>query len=436
MIGILGTGGILSLVVLLAWIERKRAQFKWTSLSPFALLAFPLVTVLIVQEYSIHLYSLDELSILYLAYTMVHLFLVWIVCLIFEGSTAAKSSAVTVVSLQDYEAIMPLMVTVGVLAAALQIISFILGAGSVSMIGAVVQEEFQNEYSGGLNYYLRLTSMLCSAYFIAGINRRRKVNILLAVMCLLPVFLTFVKSVLLISIVSGVIGNIIVNGRKIKLKQVLFVLLIGIAVFFGVYLVEICIWDIDRLFDAGTYEYIFAKMNFYLISGVQSFNIRASSINQLNNFIQTENGNLVLAPLMNILNWLGFDSRMDTASNVWTLIGFVPNYGIASGNVYSYIGQLVLYCGFVGSLMAEIVFTSIVCFFYSLFHLTGKTTALLAYAFLASFFVLGWFDDYFCQTFWVYSLCILGIINIIFGLVKTIGAQRAPRRIFGARQVR
>ena len=219
-------------------------------------------------------------------------------------------------------------------------------------------------------------------------------------------------------------------------KQVLLVLLIGVAVFFGVYLVEICIWDIGRLFEADTYEYIFAKMNFYLISGVQSFNIRVSSMNQLNDFMQAADGNLVLAPLMNLLNWLGFDSRMDTASNVWTLIGFVTNYGIASGNVYSYIGQLVLYCGFAGSLIAEVVFASIVCFFYSLFHTTGKTIALLAYAFLASFFVLGWFDDYFCQTFWVYSLCILGAINIIFGLVKTSGEQRAPRRVIGTRGVR
>lgn len=436
MIGFVGTGGVIALVALLALAERKRSLLKWKSLSPFVLLAFPLVTVLVVQEYSICLYGLDELSILYLSYTVIHLVLLWIICLLFEGNASAKSPAVSTVSVRDYDAMMPLMVAIGILAAAVQVISFFLGAGSVSLIGSVVQEEFQNEYAGGLNYYLRLTTMLCAAYFIAGIDKRRKANILLALMCLLPVFLTFVKSVLLISIISGVIGNIIVNKRQVKPKQFLLVVLIGVIVFFGVYLVEICIWDTSRLFDADTYEYIFAKMNFYLISGVQSFNIRVSDMNQINDFVQTANGNLVLAPLMNVLNWFGFDSRIETASNVWTLIGFVPNYGIASGNVYSYIGQLVLYCGFAGSLIAELVFASIVCFFYSLFHTTGKTTALLAYTFLGSFFALGWFDDYFCQTFWVYSLCILGAVSILFGLVKSAGDRKGSWIIIDARRAR
>lgn len=423
MLGIMGTVGIIFLIAFLSKIEKSRSQLRWTKLSPFTLLAFPLAAVLVIQEYSIVIYGLDELSVLYLLITAIHLCLVWLVCLLFEGAAAEKNPAVKDVATDDYDSMMPIMLVIGITAAMIQIFSFLTGAESVSVMGSVVQEEFQTEYSGGINFYLRLVTMICAAYFIAGISYQRKANIVFALLCLLPVFLTFVKSVVLISLVSGVIGNIIVNERRVKPRQVLIVSLLGFGVFFGVYLVEICIWDINRLFDPGTYEYVFAKMNFYLISGLQSFNIRVSDTNLLREFTQTSDGNLVLAPLMNILNWFGFDSRIDTASNVWTLIGLIPNYGIARSNVYSYIGQLVLYCGFQGSLIAEVIFTAIVCCFYTLYHTTGRTTALLVYAFLGSFFAFGWFDDYFCQTFWVYSLCIIAIIKFLFITTKTFGRR-------------
>lgn len=418
MIGAIETILLVVLIVGLARVARKRSNLRWRILSPFVLLSFPLAAVLIVQVCSVALYGLDEITPLYCAFNALHLLLIWLICLIFDGTVSEKHPESRTARIVDYDEMQSLMIVLGFTATSIQLASFVLKVGSVSVIGNVVQEEFQNEYAGGLNFYLRLICMLSVMYFLAGVNKRRIVNLAFAVFCLIPVFLTFVKGVVIISLVGGVIGNIIVNQRSISARAIILVVLLGVSVFFGVYLVEICIWNIDNLFKPETYEYIFAKMNFYLISGPQSFNIIVSSPQKMADFAKLSDGNIVIAPLMNILNWLGFDSRIDTTSNVYTLIGFIPNYGVASGNVYSYIGELVLQCGFLGSIVAETFFCSLVCYCYTLFQVTGKTTSLLTYLLLGTFFFLSWFDSYFTQTFWVYSLVLIGIIDFLSNLVR------------------
>lgn len=436
MLGMMGAGAVVVGALFLAREGMRRSRMRWAALSPFVILAVPLAVVMIVQMYSVALYDLDEINLLYCVFNALHLLLIWFICFIFEGSVSDRHPKCRAMRIVDYDEMLPMMRALGVCVSVIQIVSFFSHAGAVSVIGNVVQEDFQNEYAGGVNFYLRLVSMICAAYFLSGLNKNRISNLALGAICLVPVFLTFVKGVVIISLVAGLIGNIIVNERAISAKAIILVAVLGVSVFFGVYLVEICIWNIDKLFKPETYEYIFAKMNFYLISGPQSFNIRVSSPQEMAEFARLSDGNIVLAPLMNILNWFGFDSRIDTTSNVFTLIGNIPNYGVASGNVYTYIGELVLQCGLFGSMVAEAILCSIVCFFYTRFQVTGKTTSLLAYLLLGTFFFLSWFDSYFTQTFWVYSLFIIGAISVAFNLLGASKGQVRPKRRWGARRVR
>ena len=404
---------VLGAVSILTSLERKLSRLKWSGISPFVLLSVPYTVVLIIQVYSIFLYNLEPLSFEYVSYLLIHFFITWLVCILFEGQTQAKSSEVTTVTTKCYDDYLKFILIIGIFVSIIQLFHFYKSGKSVSMAGQLVQEDFQLEYSGGVYFYLRLVSMLCSAYLLAGVSKKRPLLIFAAVFCLLPVFLTFVKSVVILSLIAGVIGNIVVNDRKIRIKHVVNTVMLGFAVFFGVYLVEICIWDLSRLTDPDTYSYIFAKMNFYFISGPQSFNVVVGDEMGISNFQAQAKDNLVLAPLINFLHILGLTESIKTACPVWTFMGYIPGYGIASGNVYSIIGQYVLYCGVFGSILANAFFTSIVCYFYCRYHLTGNPFLLVLYGMFGAFFCMGWFDDYFCQTFWVYMIFLLGFIYLI-----------------------
>lgn len=400
-------------VAILAYAERKISCFKWRGLSPFVLLAVPYTAVLFIQVYSIAIYNLTPLCVEYLGFLLIHLIIAWLVCVLFEGQVQNSHPTVSNVKANNYDDHLRIILAVGVVVSAVQVFHFFASGQNVSIVGQVVQEDFQQEYSGGVYFYLRLMSMLCAAYLIAGLSRKRILLILPAVFCLLPVFLTFVKSVVILSLVAGVIGNIVVNERRIRIKDVAITVLLGFAVFFGVYLVEICIWDLDRLTDPETYSYIFAKMNFYFISAPQSFNMVIGNEALLEGFRSQAQDNLVLAPLMNIMHWVGLADRVETACPVWTFMGFIPGYGAANGNVYSIIGQYVLYCGTLGSVLANVFFTSIVSYFYCAYHVTGNPFQLVIYGMLGGFFCMGWFDDYFCQTFWVYMMVMFGALYLV-----------------------
>lgn len=70
-------------------------------------------------------------------------------------------------------------------------------------------------------------------------------------------------------------------------------------------------------------------------------------------------------------------------------------------------------CGIIGSLFVGVLFSVIINCYYYLMWKNKNPIDLIMYALFGSFFVLGWFDDYFTQTFWLYLIIISTVFKIV-----------------------
>ena len=411
----------ISIIYCMAYVEYKVVKIYYT---PYILIAFPYSIIFIVQYYSIQLYDLTEFDARYFPIILIHLSIIWVVdmffwCRIVKGrffSIAVMNSTIDFESDNKVQLVIKenrraanIISFVGTLSALYLLLVFFMKAKSLAVIGQVVQEDFQNSYSGGFNFYLRLICMVASGYFFSFFDKRKKKYLLLGLLCLLPNILTFVKGIIFICIVAGVLGNAIVHNRKISIKMLILIGFAGVTVFFGVYLIEICIWQPEKLFQQETYEYIFAKLNFYLISGVQGLNERLS---MQSDFVNSGE-NPVFAFAMNFISKTGIIKRVDTVSNIWTVLGDITNYGVARTNTYSFIGILVLYLGFLPSILFEFILSFMMSLFFTIMIHTKRLEFFINYILFVSTFILAWFDYYLMQTFWIYLFVILLVLSVI-----------------------
>lgn len=120
-----------------------------------------------------------------------------------------------------------------------------------------------------IDFYIRLFMMIATAYYL-GCAKISKKNILLGLLCLIPNILTFVKGIVFIPCLASILLRLKNGDIKISLKAGITIVFVGIMVFFGVYLVEMSVYDPDILLKIDTYQFIGSKLIDYLIAGVQS----------------------------------------------------------------------------------------------------------------------------------------------------------------------
>ncbi len=400
---------LLMIIVVLALIEYKVSRVIYT---PFILFAFPQVAIMFVQYYSTKLYGLVPLSKEYVFTMCGHFLIVWLIDMavlkLFYSEKGKRK-------LNDEERQLVLkrnkwgiLEVIGIVSALYLLVYFVLRMRGISTIGQIVQEEFQSGYADGVNFFLRLICMLATIYFLSNASMMKKRYFVFGMLCLLPNVLTFVKGTILICIVAGLLGNIIVHERKMNIKYLLIAGLSAVAVFFGIYLVEICIWEPKKFLDVDTYKYIFAKFNCYLMAGLQGFNVRLGD--SVGEFALADN--VIFAPVANALAKFGITQRIDPVCDIWTTLGDVPNYGIFSTNVYSHVGMLVLYCGHVGACLMEALIALFQITLFVLMRNTRKTAYCILYPLFASVYVLSWFNYYLSHTFWAYLLIMVVIFEI------------------------
>lgn len=205
-----------------------------------------------------------------------------------------------------------------VFAAMYSVTHFIYLAGGFPKMYYVVQEQFQNQYSAGLNFYIRLFMMIATAYYL-GCAKISKKNILLGLLCLIPNILTFVKGIVFIPCLASILLRLKNGDIKISLKAGITIVFVGIMVFFGVYLVEMSVYDPDILLKIDTYQFIGSKLIDYLIAGVQSF---SQNISTHNVYSFKHLDNVTLAPFINFMAKFGFGESIDTVNTVWQTFGF------------------------------------------------------------------------------------------------------------------
>ena len=289
------------------------------------------------------------------------------------------------------------------------ILRFITLSGGFSNIYYVVQEEFQNRYSSGLNFYVRLFMMIATAYYL-GCSKISKKNIFLGLFCLIPNMLTFVKGIVFIPCLASILLRLKKGDIKISLKAGITIVFVGIIVFFGVYLAEMGVYNPEILLKMETYKFIGAKLIDYLIAGVQSFSQNISADN-VYSFRQLDN--VTLAPFINFMAKFGVGKSIDTVNTIWQTFGFssIRDVNVTS-NVNTYIGTLYLYNGMIVGNILNFLWVFITSFMDELFSKREDILTALSALFCAAF-SLGWFEYYFVHTFWVYLIAIAFFVSVI-----------------------
>lgn len=396
MISIITYIAISIIAILLVRLEKKIHGNYYT---PFVLFSIPYLFILLYQILCIEIYDLDKMSFLYLLIILIFMLNISILGIFYKSMIDKFKSRIPKKYSKVYYKDSVLEI-ISIISATYLLIYFLYSMMSLPNIGQIVQEDFQTRYSGGINFYLRLICMIGSVYFFSKASFKNIKQAFFGIYCLIPNILTFVKGIIFIICLGGVLGNIIFNNRKIKIKSILITVILGISIFFIVYIVEIGIWDIEKLFEKETYELIFNKLNVYIISGVQSFNVNLAN----NNELFKEISNPVYAPVLNIFSKFGIVERVDSINNIWANIGYIKNYGDVIVNTNTYIGTLFLYCGlFIGLIINSVIGLIMYIFYYS--AITKNEIIYIArYSLLVTGFILSWFEYYYMHTFWIYLI--------------------------------
>lgn len=291
------------------------------------------------------------------------------------------------------------------------VVYFITNARAVSVLGSVVQTDFQTKYTGGFNFYPRILCLAGAAYFIGTCGRGRLYKLLLAFLALVPLVLSLVKGIIFLPIIAGLILFGLNNQIRIRLRKLLPIPILGVIIFFGVYMIENGVWKLSNITTSDFYSFISAKFNVYLVSGTEAFNIN------LINGISYNEGILkspAFAPLINVLAKFSLAGHIEGIGPVFTVLGSIPGYGIAQVNTDGFFGFLAVYTGFPAAVAVSFLFS---CVSYLLFLRARSGPNLffrLIYAMLAAGLFLGWFDFYFMQSFWYYLWLLFEIVAQFF----------------------
>lgn len=278
-------------------------------------------------------------------------------------------------------------------------------------IAMILQDDGQDEFgtSAGGGFYVRIFLMLMATYYL-GYGRDIK-NIGIGLLCLFPSLVINTKGVIFIPIIASFIVRF-VNGQIKNLKIILISIgSIGAVIFFASYMWEYSTIGENPLTDSYRWKYIGEKLLYYLTAGVQGFSVNLDSYDASIYFNHTDN--ITIAPFANFFSKLGLMKNIRPVSNWTCVIGNMPTYGICDSNVNTYVGTIFLYNSFLGGILLHAfwVFITAVIRIKALKYKQPFTVCL--YALFATGFVLGWFEFYFMQTFWIYMMVMAVILNFI-----------------------
>jgi oligosaccharide repeat unit polymerase len=288
---------------------------------------------------------------------------------------------------------------------------FISNARSVSVLGSVVQTDFQAKYTGGFNFYPRILCLAGAAYFIGTCGRGKYYKLLLAFIALVPLVLSLVKGIIFLPIIAGLILFCLINKIRIRIRKLIPIPILGVIIFFGVYMIENGIWKISNITTSDFYSFIFAKFNVYLVSGTESFNVNLISGISYNEGILKSPA---FAPVINLLAKFSLAEHVEGIGPVFTVLGYINGYGTAQVNTDGFFGFIALYTGFTTAVFFSFFFS---CVSYLLFLRARNRANIfyrLIYAMLAAGLFLGWFDYYFMQSFWYYLWIFFEIVAVFF----------------------
>lgn len=396
-------------IVALLYIEKVQYE---TPLTPLFILSVPMLIVVTFAYLIGYLYDLENLSPTLLLMILSNLFVFKLFGFmgnyygikIFRNKNSCSN-----LNNNSTRKIDKFMILISVPIVLILYYKYYITAISLSNISYIVQSEFQQQYTEGIYFYLRLICIINVVYFLGTYKQEQKWRIVFAVLLITPLILSLVKGIMIIPVIAGIILNQMRNKYELSFLKMSLAIVIGILLFYLTYLVEICMWDISKVTDIRTYQFILSKLSVYLISGIQSFNV---NINENIQFLSYATENPVFAPIINLLAKFGIVDRISNVPNNWTSIGYFPYLGNVYVNTNTFIGTLVLYCGYFASIIITAIWGTVSYFMFARAIHSDNIIYRLIYALVAGGLAMGWFEYYFLHPFWFYMLFYLELLAI------------------------
>lgn len=278
-------------------------------------------------------------------------------------------------------------------------------------IALLLQDDFQNNFSESVSgsFYTRIFLMICGTYYIVFGDKYK--GLAVGVLCFVPNIVVNTKGILLIPILASFTASYISGKINNVRKTLSIVFILGIIIFWGSYLYEYSLLDNTALLDVDTYRFIGSKFVAYILSGVQSF----SQTVILNAYYLYDNlNNITIANINSLLAKIGLSAQYPCVNPIIISLGTLPEYGVVSSNVNTYIGTLYLFNGLIGGLILHAfwIFVTICIKNYTL--KTKNPFFIVLYSLFLSAYFLGWFEFYLMHTFWIYFIIMTVAIKSFF----------------------
>lgn len=291
----------------------------------------------------------------------------------------------------------------GIISSSLLLIKFYSLLDTINNLVQITYPTFQNNFGGGIFFYLRLINIVIITYFIGSRKKYSKKDISIIVYCLLPLILGLVKGILLIPLLSGVVLRLFIFEEKINIKLCFKIVIIGIVVFIGTYVIEDGLNDVNQLFNITFYLEKIENIFLYIISGINGF-----SINIQKTFIHNNVINPTFAPFNNLFSdILGTDYISNIPTIQANLGDYTYNFNLST-NTNTYCGFLIIYNGYFKGVFIGICWAIFSAIIYNLAINTGLFTK-IAYSIWSFTLIMSCFDYWYLHSYWFYLLFIIFI---------------------------
>ncbi len=278
-------------------------------------------------------------------------------------------------------------------------------------LALILQDEGQDDFgaSAGGGFYVRVFLMIMATYYL-GYGKDWK-EVVIGLLCFFPSLVVNTKGVIFIPIIAAYIVRYLNGKIKNVRKSFISIGLVGACIFFASYMWEFITIGENSILDPYKWQYISEKLLYYLTAGVQGFSSNLSASDSAMYFDKVDN--ITIAPFSNFFSKFGLMEYIQPVSERIQHIGKMQLYGSCDSNVNTYIGTIYLYNSFLGGILLHIFWVTITTLIKIRAIKYRKPFTVCLFALFATGYVLGWFEFYFMQTFWVYMIAMVVILNVI-----------------------
>jgi len=398
-------------IAVLSWLEYRATG---TRITPFGVLAFPYLAVVILAFFLGPALDFASLHTGSLIVWMCGLLMVWVVgylaVRIVPGVEMFRYLSLSFKSRFESESTSEnLSKWLAMLAIPILTLGLLQSVRAVGGWSGVTSPEFKTAYSRGFPAHALVFCVPLFILLVGTAKKKTKFQLFLAGILMIFFLLGQVKGTVLQPLFGGFFYRVLRGRSSVSAESVSIVMLCGISIFVLIYFDYMSIADPSLASNPDTYSFLARHFYYYLMAGVLGFSEAFGAGTSDFGGSATE----VFGPFLNLYRTLTGSGKLVTPSSSHgkgMQIDLTEESVDLNTNVYTFFGTLYLYLGVLGALIYVTV-AGFIC--YVLFLAAGWTRnewILVLYCFISAQLAFGFFELY----FWYLNIYEIAVYTTIF----------------------